>query len=198
MHPGDLQLVRRRLLNAGKDAKGRRELARHAIIQDAKFAVRRNKGKRSRRLPFRHVDAIVKVHVVDRDRSVATRVSAHDQVFVECEAQLRVSGEVGFHLDASVDRTVEHVSVVGEQDVEALENVDKDFVFLVVVESRLSSVCVYRTNDWFVNGIGGRCFRIDHGSRIGDWIDDNGFIVDERFQVFRARDLRVAIINHLV
>lgn len=92
-----------------------------------------------------------------------------------------------------VNLRVEDIAVRVEDDGEALEDVDKDFVlFVLAALPRQGNRLVHRT--------GGRRLSARHGQlglRPGR-LDSDGLVEDILLENFRGRLLRVAVVEHLV
>jgi len=72
--------------------------------------------------------------VIDHNQSVVIGIYcsfSNIKIQFKREGELWVAVEVGFHLDAYIDSDVEYMPIVAEEYIEAFEDVNKYFVFLV-------------------------------------------------------------------
>ena len=70
--------------------------------------------------------------VVKHNQSVVVGVWGifhNNEILIKCEVEFCVTGKVGFHLDVSIDSPVEYVTIVAEEYIEVLEDIDKCFIF---------------------------------------------------------------------
>ncbi len=195
-----LQTPRAGLFDGGEDPEGGAVLPRKTVIDHDEFPIGREEGEGPAVLEFGEVDAIVKGYIVEHDRAVIARLARSgrfdDEVLVERQPQLRIARQVGFHLNAPINGAIHHMAIVGEDDIEPLQDVHEDLILLVLVDG--FALGVDPANDGFVHSIRTGSFGVDHFARVGHGLHDDGLVVHEGLERFRPRELRVAVVDHLV
>jgi len=75
----------------------------------------------------------VKVAVIQNDGAWRVGLS-QSELLAENQFESGIANEVALHLDAAVDRRVDHISRGVEKDVNFLVNVDKDLIGVVFAD----------------------------------------------------------------
>ena len=142
------KLVARVLVDEGVDAERRGILAIDAIVHDEEFSIRWVDRHGLHGLEVVRIDALVEVTIVQNHAALcAPLVPTNGEIVVEDESQLWVALKVTFHLDDSINRRIYNHTICIEQDGELLEDIDKDFIALILFRVKLG--------DRFLNGRGG-------------------------------------------
>lgn len=104
-----------------------------AVGHELKLAVGRDKGDCAVVFEAGEADALVELDVLHLNGLAAGGAAGrlkHDLV-VEAEAQLGHAAEVALHLDGAENLAAEDIAVGANEQVEALDDVEEDFVFAV-------------------------------------------------------------------
>ena len=115
----ELQLIRSQLINKRIDSERCRVLAVNAVVHDQEFTIWRLDGHSAHVLEVARIDTLVEVAVVEDDAPSCQVISgaANLQVIVQHEAEVGVPLQVGFHLDDTVDRRIDHQTISVEEDL---------------------------------------------------------------------------------
>mmetsp|Transcript_77782 Transcript_77782/g.172274 ORF Transcript_77782/g.172274 Transcript_77782/m.172274 type:complete len:399 (-) Transcript_77782:268-1464(-) len=194
----DFYLVGSRLLRKGKNPEGHTEVPGDAIVHHRKFAVGRVEGERPLILEVLQVYALMEVAIVE-DHSTITSMAADAlvldvDVLIQRQLQLGVALQVGLHLDAAIDRAVDHETVCAHQHRDPLQDVDEDLVFL------LARGVVLRGTHRAVHSVARHSSGIPlRQIQASFWLlDDNSLVVNARLEVLCVRGLWIAEVHHLV
>lgn len=79
--------------NTGEESKGAGEFLGESVVEYDEFSVGGNEGECAGGFPGGEVDTIVEIDVIENDTAVVA-LSPNNEVFVECETKLWVSGEI--------------------------------------------------------------------------------------------------------
>ena len=200
----NLQRARTRLFDGGKDSKGGAVISREAVVDHDEFSVGGEEGEGFGVVEFGEVDAIVETDVVQCHRrsaavltvTVTVRIGLDDQILIQCQPQLGIPRQIRFHLNASVNRAVHHMPVVAKNHIQPFQNIHKNLILLILVH-RLA-LGIHSPNHRLVHRVRTGRFGINHFARIRHGLHDNRFIVHERLERLRPRQLGISVINHFV
>mmetsp|Transcript_2518 Transcript_2518/g.7460 ORF Transcript_2518/g.7460 Transcript_2518/m.7460 type:complete len:298 (-) Transcript_2518:69-962(-) len=186
-----------RLLHKGEYPKGHSEVTSDPIIHDCELAIWRVERQGSQIRELIEVRALVEVAVVQSHSAVTSTVEArtfHHNVLVQRQLEFRIPHEIGFHENASINRTVHHETIRAHQHRDTLQDVNEDLVLLLALRIVLCES--YRPLD-SIAGDGTR-IPVRQIQPLFGRLDEYRFVVNARLQVLSVRCLRMAEVYHFI
>mmetsp|Transcript_6541 Transcript_6541/g.12955 ORF Transcript_6541/g.12955 Transcript_6541/m.12955 type:complete len:393 (-) Transcript_6541:127-1305(-) len=117
-------------------------LRRETIVHEVELSIRRNKGDGPVALEAAQSHTLMESNVVHLYTLPACTTSVlHEDLVVEPKLQLWHTAEVGLHLDGSHDFGVKHCPIGCDQQVQLLNHIQENLIFLVLDSFRSPRSC---------------------------------------------------------